>query len=125
MVVVPAFGASERTALGFFPGIWPGEWGPAPPANMRGDAACTSLLLRFGVVVAFVQADVFRTAWPARGAEVYRVEGLADHVHVVVVGAGHPDGQRNSLPVYQDVALYAEFSAIARIVSRELLLFGA
>lgn len=89
------------------------------------DTARASLQLRLLVIVALVEADILRPSWPSRAANIHGVEGLADHVHVMHVGAGESNGERDSLSVYEDVAFGAEFGAIGRIGPSEVPPFGA
>jgi len=97
----------------------------ASTTDMRSDTSSTGLLLGFLVVIALVEAQILRTPWPARSADVHGVECLADHVHVVDVGTGQRDGKGDSLAVYESMALGAQFGAIGWIGSREVPPFGA
>jgi len=122
---VPAIGAFHDPPPWLFPANRSSEGGFAASSNVRFDATGASLLLGFLVVVALVETDVLGTPRSTRSADIHGVQGLTHHVHVVDVGAGQCDGQRNALTIYEDVALGAELCAIGRIGSRELPPLGA
>jgi hypothetical protein len=122
---VPAVRALDDPPSRFFPANGSSQCGFAASPNVRLDAAHASFLLWLLVVVAFVEADVLGTPRPARRADVHGVQGLAHHVHVMDVGAGQSDGQRNALTIYENVTLGAELCAIGRVGPGELPPFGA
>jgi len=78
-----------------------------------------------GVVVALVEADVFRATRAARTADGDCVEDLADHRSVGHVGAGDERCDRDATAVGEDVALYAAFRPVRRVRTREVPPFGA
>lgn len=103
----------------------PGERRLSAPSNVGPHAARSGLLLGLLVVVALVETDVLGPAWPSRAVNIHSVERLADHVHVVNVGAGESNGEGNSLSVYEYVAFGAELGTIGWIGPGEVPPFGA
>ena len=122
---MPTIGTLHDPPPWLFSANGPGKGGFAASPNVRLDATGARFLLWFPVVVALVEAEVLGTPRSARSANVHGVQGLTHHVHVVDVGAGQRDGQRDALTIYENVAFGAEFSAIGRIGPRELPPLGA
>jgi len=133
-----SFPAYEQTAEAVVPGVGALDH---PPARLPLDAAEQGLLaaatnvgrdpaspnsrLRIAVVVALVEAEMLRPAWPTRSAQDHRVERLGNEPLVVDVGAGDLGGQRDAAAVGQDVALDAAFRTVRGVGAREVPPFGA
>lgn len=77
------------------------------------------------VVVALVQAEVFRTPRPAGTANDDGIKDIADHRAVRHVGASDQGGEGNATTVGQNVAFDAAFRAVRWIWAREVPPFGA
>lgn len=124
-VVVPTVGTLDDPAPSFFSANGAGEGGLAAASDVWLDPTSTRFSLGFGVVVSFVETDVLGTPAPTWTKEGNRVQGLAHHVHVVDVGTGERDRQRDTLAVGQNVTFCAEFSTIGWIGAGEVPPFGA
>jgi len=94
-------------------------------ANVWDDATCSGFVLRIGVVVPLVEAQVHRPTRTSRRADEDGVERGAHHPFVVHVRSRQGDGERNASAVGQNVAFAAEFCTIGRIRACELPPFGA
>jgi hypothetical protein len=97
----------------------------AAAANVWNDATCSGFVLRIGVVVPLVEAQVHRPAGTSRCTDEDGVERGAHHPFVVHVRSRQGDGERNASAVCQNVAFAAEFCAIGRIRAGELPPLGA
>ena len=97
----------------------------ATPTKVQLDPAARDLACGVVVVVAFVEAEIPRSAWTARCTELNSVERLPGKPLVVNVGAGQRDGDGNATPVGEDVAFRAKFSTICRIGPGEAPPLGA
>src|SRR5689334_14868012 len=92
---------------------------------MRLDAATAHLTFGIGVVVAFVETQMRGPSRPTRRMQRNRIERGAGHPFVVLVGPSDRDGERDSSPVGQDVALGAELATIGRVGTGEVPPLGA
>lgn len=97
----------------------------AAAANVWNDATRSSFVLRIGVVVPLVEAQVHWPTRTSRRADEDGVERGAHHPFVVHVRARQGDGERHTSAVSQNVAFAAEFCAIGRIRAGELPPLGA
>jgi hypothetical protein len=66
---------------------------------MRFDPSCSRFFLGLLVIVSPVEADIVRPEWTAWRSQRNNVERLTNHLHIVNVGAGKCDGERNTLAV--------------------------
>jgi len=124
-VVVPAVRALDDPTSRLFAANRPSECRLSPTTNMGFDVSTPRLAFGLFVIVALVEAEVVGHPSTVAPAQYDRVERLADHVHVVDVGAGQRNAERNSLSVGEDVAFRPELAAIGRVGSSELPPFGA
>ena len=97
----------------------------AAAANVWNDATCSGFVLRIGVVVPLVEAQVHRPARTSRRKDQDGVERGPHHPLVVHVRCRQRDGERNTSAISQNVAFAAEFCAIGRIWAGELPPLGA
>lgn len=100
------------------------RWLPAT-TNVRDDPALSRFGFANGIVVPFVETEMLWTARPARRPQLDGVERDPDHAHVIDVGRGQRDGNRNAASVAKDVAFAAELAAIGGIGTGEVPPFGA
>jgi hypothetical protein len=77
--------------------------------------ALAYFLLRVGVVVAFVEAQVLRSPGSTRCVKRHRIECFAHHPLVVNVCPGQRHGDRNTASIRQYVALGAALGPIGRV----------
>ena len=124
-VVVPTIGSFDDPSPGLLAPNRTCEGGFSATPDVGLDAAITSFTFWLLVIVPFIQAEVLRTSRASRRPEWNRIERLADHVHVVDVGAGERHRQRDALSVCQNMAFCAEFCAIGRIGPGVVPPFGA
>ncbi len=124
-VVVPAVRTLDNPAPGLLTADRAGQRWFSSTTNMRSDMTTASFLLGFLVVVSLVQAHIVGHSSTIVFTQHDRVERLADHMHVVDVGARQRYGERDTVPVGQDVAFCPELSAIGRVGPGELPPFGA
>src|SRR5262249_54416061 len=79
-----------------------------------------------GVVVAFVEAAVLRTPWPAVACtHDDAIDGVERELHVGAVRAGDHDGDGHARPVRHYAAFRARFRAVGRVRTREVPPWGA
>lgn len=97
----------------------------AAAANVGNDAACAGFVLRIGVVVPLVEAQVHGPARTSRRTDEDRIERGTHHPLVVHVRRRQSDCDRNTSAVGQNVALAAKFCAIGGIRAGELPPLGA
>ena len=122
--VVPTVGALDDPAAR--PSLGAAEqWCLATSADVGHDSAAADRSFGVGIVVAFVQAQVFGTSWSARRSEHDCVEHICNHPLVVDVGSGDPHGQRNAATIREDVTFHPEFRAVRRVRPRVAPPFGA
>jgi hypothetical protein len=123
-VVVPALGALDNPASRA-PADAANERRFAASTNVRSYAAPSSCSLADAEVVALVQTQMARSTWATRRAQLDGVEYDADQPHVVDVGSGQSDGNRDAAAVAKDMAFGAELAAIGGIGTGEVPPFGA
>lgn len=93
--------------------------------NMGDNTAAPNCRFGVAIVIAFIETQMLRTAWPAGAAQRDRVERLAHHPFIVHIGAGDDRSQRYAACVGQDVPFDAELGAVGWIFARVLPPFGA
>lgn len=88
-------------------------------SNVCGVAVLADEVFHFGIVVAFVQAEVlFVAACWLRRFDHALVERWLDEFHVVPVRSGNDDGDGNAFGLGQETAFGAAFPAIRGVWSR-------
>ena len=123
-VVVPAVGALDDPASRTTASA-ADQRRLATATNVRSHAAPSSFSLASPIVVAFVETEMARATQPARRAQLDGVECNADQPHVIDVGGGQYDRNRDAAAVAKDVAFRTEFAAIGGIGTGEVPPFGA
>lgn len=84
--------------------------GDVPPARRRAT--------QFRIVVALVAAKMLARRLLGRGTrDHHRIQGGAEHLHVVPVGARERDRQRDAIGIRERVPLGAQFAPIGRVFS--------
>ncbi len=122
-VVVPAVGALDDPAAR--PAGLAAPRLLTPSAKMQADAPAGDLPRGVVVVVALIEAEVARPTRSTCRAEWNSIECLTGEPLVVDVGAGQRNGDGDTTPVGQDVALRAKLPTICRIGSGEAPPLGA
>jgi hypothetical protein len=125
VAVVPTIGALNDPSPGFLATNRADQGRLAAAPDVWLHAASPRLLLRLGVVVPLVEADVLRPPRPPGRLQNNSVEGLPEHVLVVDVGAREGDAQADPVGVGQNVALRAALCTIGGTGAREVPPFGA
>ena len=123
-VVVPAVGPLDHPTPGFAARA-AHKARFASTTNVWPHATCTSLPFRVVVVVPVVETKVLWSPRPTRTVDENRVERGAHHPLVVDVGAGQCERDGDAVPIGQNIAFCAEFSAIGGIGTRDVPPFGA
>jgi len=123
-VVVPAVGSLDDPAARS-PSDAADERLFTPPTNVRGDSSLSRFALGIGVVVSFVEAQVFGPTRASRSVDEDCVQRRPHHPLVVDVCTGQRHRQRDAAPIGQNVALAAELRAIGRVGASEFPPFGA
>ena len=88
----PAKSVVPRVCALYNPASWlaantTDQWWLATPTNVRSDSSRSDSELRIRVVIAFVEAQVFRPSRSARRMDDYAVEHFGDEPFVMDVGA--------------------------------------
>src|SRR3712207_4042645 len=90
--------------------------------DARGDASDTQAAADDGVVVALVTVHLLRTlSWPTSAPGVHGRDGVNQRqglLHVMHVGSREQNGQRQPVPLYDDMVLAALFPSVRRVLSR-------
>jgi hypothetical protein len=97
----------------------------AASTDVREDATRSDSLFATAIVVAFVQAQVARSARPPRCAQHDPIESLSDHAHIMNVGCGRDRRDGNSIRVGQNVPFYPGFGSVCGIGPGTVPPFGA
>jgi hypothetical protein len=123
-VVVPAIGAFDDPAARAT-ACAADQRRLAAPTDMGSNAALSCLGLADRIVVALIEAEMTWTTRSAWRSQFDRVEHVADHAHVVDVGGGQGDSNRDAAAIAKDMAFGAELAAIGGIGTGEVPPFGA
>jgi excisionase family DNA binding protein len=71
------------------------------------------------------EAEMLRTAGPARPTQDGGVERRLKHLSIEDVGAGDDGGERHAVGVGEDVPFHSALAAIGRVAARQVPPFGA
>jgi hypothetical protein len=119
----PALFSLDDLATGFSEGATD-QRRLAASTDVRDDATRSDSLFTTAIVVAFVQAQVARSARPPRCAQHDPIESLSDHAHIMNVGCGRDRRDGNSIRVGQDVPFDPGFGSVRGIGPGTVPLWG-
>ncbi len=93
--------------------------------DVRANPARANRPFRVGLVVPLVEAEVCGAPRPTGSLEDDSIEDVRHHPVVVNVGRRRHDGEGNTAPARQEVALHSQFRPVRRVGPRAAPPFGA